>query len=79
MVAVDKVWVLGWRDRCSLTDKSGDRTKVRTIAYQSVYRAVIADRMTDAPTETVTIAGKHCESGNFEELRLLVMHVMHRQ
>ncbi len=36
----------------------------RPITYQSVYRAVIADRMTDALTETVTIAGKHCESGD---------------
>jgi len=36
----------------------------RPITYQSVYRAVLANRM-DAPiTEEVTVAGKHCESGD---------------
>jgi diaminopimelate decarboxylase len=36
----------------------------RPITYQSQYRAVIANRMQDAATETVTVAGKHCESGD---------------
>ncbi len=36
----------------------------RPITYQSVYRAVVANRMLDPLTETVTIAGKHCESGD---------------
>jgi diaminopimelate decarboxylase len=36
----------------------------RPITYQSQYRAVIANRMRDATTETVTVAGKHCESGD---------------
>lgn len=36
----------------------------RPITYQSEYRAVVANRMLDAATETVTIAGKHCESGD---------------
>lgn len=36
----------------------------RPITYQSVYRAAIANRMSDPLTETVTIAGKHCESGD---------------
>lgn len=36
----------------------------RPITYQSVYRAVVADRMTADCTELVTIAGKHCESGD---------------
>jgi diaminopimelate decarboxylase len=36
----------------------------RPITYQSLYRVVIANRMTEAATETVTIAGKHCESGD---------------
>ena len=36
----------------------------RPITYQSVYRAVVANRM-DAPlVEEVTVAGKHCESGD---------------
>ncbi|MDJ0693154.1 MAG: diaminopimelate decarboxylase [Mastigocoleus sp. MO_167.B18] len=36
----------------------------RPITYQSVYRAVIANKMSAPITETVTIAGKHCESGD---------------
>lgn len=44
----------------------------RPITYQSLYRVVVANRMTDAATETVTIAGKHCESGDIliQETRL---------
>ncbi|MBW4577911.1 MAG: diaminopimelate decarboxylase [Aphanothece sp. CMT-3BRIN-NPC111] len=36
----------------------------RPITYQSCYRAVVANRMSAPLTETVTIAGKHCESGD---------------
>jgi diaminopimelate decarboxylase len=36
----------------------------RPITYQSVYRAVIANRMSEPLTEEVTVAGKHCESGD---------------
>lgn len=36
----------------------------RPITYQSVYRAVVANRLSAPITETVTIAGKHCESGD---------------
>ncbi|ELR96373.1 diaminopimelate decarboxylase [Gloeocapsa sp. PCC 73106] len=36
----------------------------RPITYQSVYRCVVANRMTAPLTETVTVAGKHCESGD---------------
>ncbi|MEC4894562.1 MAG: diaminopimelate decarboxylase [Oscillatoria sp. PMC 1051.18] len=36
----------------------------RPITYQSVYRAAIANRMLAPAQETVTIAGKHCESGD---------------
>jgi diaminopimelate decarboxylase len=36
----------------------------RPITYQSVYRTVVANRMSAACEETVTIAGKHCESGD---------------
>ncbi|MBV8886027.1 MAG: diaminopimelate decarboxylase [Chroococcidiopsidaceae cyanobacterium CP_BM_RX_35] len=36
----------------------------RPITYQSVYRAVVANRMSEPATQTVTIAGKHCESGD---------------
>ena len=36
----------------------------RPITYQSLYRAIVANRMSAPCTETVTIAGKHCESGD---------------
>ncbi|HIK14793.1 MAG TPA: diaminopimelate decarboxylase [Leptolyngbyaceae cyanobacterium M33_DOE_097] len=36
----------------------------RPITYQSLYRAVIANRMSAPHTTPVTIAGKHCESGD---------------
>ncbi|MDX2243043.1 MAG: diaminopimelate decarboxylase [Leptolyngbyaceae cyanobacterium bins.302] len=36
----------------------------RPITYQSVYRAVVANRMSALADQTVTIAGKHCESGD---------------
>jgi len=36
----------------------------RPITYESIYRAVVANRMSAPLTETVTIAGKHCESGD---------------
>jgi diaminopimelate decarboxylase len=36
----------------------------RPITYQSVYRALVANRMSAPAKETVTIAGKHCESGD---------------
>jgi diaminopimelate decarboxylase len=36
----------------------------RPITYQSLYRTAIANKMSAPLTETVTIAGKHCESGD---------------
>ncbi|WP_009630596.1 diaminopimelate decarboxylase [Synechocystis sp. PCC 7509] len=36
----------------------------RPITYQSVYRAAIANKMSAPLTQTVTVAGKHCESGD---------------
>lgn len=36
----------------------------RPITYQSIYRAVVANKMSAPLSETVTIAGKHCESGD---------------
>jgi diaminopimelate decarboxylase len=36
----------------------------RPITYQSSYSAVVANRMTEAASEKVTVAGKHCESGD---------------
>ena len=36
----------------------------RPITYQSKYEAIVANRMSAIATETVTVAGKHCESGD---------------
>lgn len=36
----------------------------RPITYQSAYRAIVANQMSVPLTEEVTIAGKHCESGD---------------
>ncbi|MEL6495146.1 MAG: diaminopimelate decarboxylase [Cyanobacteria bacterium J06623_7] len=36
----------------------------RPITYQSVYRAVVANRINEPIVEEVTVAGKHCESGD---------------
>lgn len=36
----------------------------RPITYQSVYRALVANRMSAPLSETITLAGKHCESGD---------------
>ncbi|MBV6625684.1 MAG: diaminopimelate decarboxylase [Rivularia sp. (in: Bacteria)] len=36
----------------------------RPITYESIYRAVVANKMSAPLTEKVTIAGKHCESGD---------------
>jgi diaminopimelate decarboxylase len=36
----------------------------RPITYKSLYTAVLADRPTAPATEPITLAGKHCESGD---------------
>jgi len=50
--------------RTYLAVDGGMSDNARPITYESVYRAVVANRMSEAYTETVTIAGKHCESGD---------------
>jgi diaminopimelate decarboxylase len=50
--------------RTYVTVDGGMSDNPRPITYQSVYRAVVANRMSAALTETVAIAGKHCESGD---------------
>ena len=37
---------------------------IRPALYESRYEAVVANRMSDGPAETVTLAGKFCESGD---------------
>lgn len=36
----------------------------RPITYQSLYQMAIASKMDQEHSETVTVAGKHCESGD---------------
>jgi diaminopimelate decarboxylase len=50
--------------RTYITVDGGMSDNPRPITYQSVYRALIANRMTAPLTETVRVAGKHCESGD---------------
>ena len=50
--------------RTYVTVDGGMSDNPRPITYQSVYRAVVANRMSAPLTEIVAIAGKHCESGD---------------
>lgn len=50
--------------RTYVTVDGGMSDNPRPITYQSVYRAVVANKMSAPLTQTVTIAGKHCESGD---------------
>ena len=50
--------------RTYLSVDGGMSDNPRPITYQSEYRAVIANRMSEPVVETVTVAGKHCESGD---------------
>jgi diaminopimelate decarboxylase len=50
--------------RTYVTVDGGMSDNPRPITYQSVYRSVVANQMSAAATETVAIAGKHCESGD---------------
>jgi diaminopimelate decarboxylase len=50
--------------RTYLSVDGGMSDNPRPITYQSQYTAVLADRPQAVATETVTLAGKHCESGD---------------
>ncbi|MBD2293514.1 diaminopimelate decarboxylase [Anabaena sphaerica FACHB-251] len=50
--------------RTYVTIDGGMSDNPRPITYQSVYRAVVANKMSASLTQTVTLAGKHCESGD---------------
>jgi diaminopimelate decarboxylase len=50
------------RKYVSLDGGMGDN--IRPALYDARYEAVVANRMSDAPVETVTLAGKFCESGD---------------
>ena len=50
--------------RTYLSVDGGMSDNPRPITYQSVYTAVLADRPEAEASDTVTLAGKHCESGD---------------
>jgi diaminopimelate decarboxylase len=50
--------------RTYLSVDGGMSDNPRPITYQSQYTALLADRPAAAASETVTVAGKHCESGD---------------
>ena len=50
--------------RTYLAVDGGMSDNPRPITYQSTYSAAIANRMHTAATKIVTVAGKHCESGD---------------
>jgi len=50
--------------RTYVTVDGGMSDNPRPITYQSVYRAVAANQMSATLADPVTIAGKHCESGD---------------
>ena len=50
------------RKYVSLDGGMGDN--IRPALYDARYEAEVSNRMSDGPTETVTLAGKFCESGD---------------
>jgi diaminopimelate decarboxylase len=50
--------------RTYLSIDGGMSDNPRPITYQSQYRALLANNVTAPLSETVTVAGKHCESGD---------------
>ncbi len=50
----------------------GMADNIRPAIYDAAYEAVVVNRADDAPIETVTLAGKYCESGDIlvKEARL---------
>lgn len=50
--------------RTYVTVDGGMSDNPRPITYQSLYSAVVGNRMSAPLTQIVTIAGKHCESGD---------------
>jgi diaminopimelate decarboxylase len=42
----------------------GMSDNIRPALYDSRYEVAVANRLNDAPEETITLAGKYCESGD---------------
>jgi diaminopimelate decarboxylase len=62
--------------RTYLSVDGGMSDNPRPITYQSRYTAVLADRPLAEADELVTVAGKHCESGDvlLRDVRLPAAH-----
>ncbi len=58
--------------RTYITIDGGMSDNPRPITYQARYSALLANRPEAAPTHVVTVAGKHCESGDvlLKDIRL---------
>ena len=52
----------GVRKYVSVDGGMGDN--IRPALYQAIYEVVVANKASQEPAETVTIAGKYCESGD---------------
>lgn len=66
--------VPGLRPFVAVDGGMGDN--IRPALYGAEYRAVLANRMYDAATETVRVVGRYCESGDFlvQEAELPEVH-----
>ena len=51
----------------SLDGGMGDN--IRPALYDARYEAVLANKVSDPPEETVTLVGKYCESGGHTDTR----------
>jgi diaminopimelate decarboxylase len=52
------------RTRKYVSVDGGMADNIRPALYQAKYQAIVANRAEEPPTETVTLAGKYCESGD---------------
>jgi diaminopimelate decarboxylase len=59
-------------DKTYVAVDGGMGDNIRPALYQADYSAVVLNRLNDAATRTVTVAGKYCESGDVILRDLLV-------
>ena len=50
--------------RTYISVDGGMSDNIRPMLYGATYEALVANKAGDEPAETVTVAGKHCESGD---------------
>lgn len=63
--------------RTYISVDGGMSDNLRPMLYQAQYEALLANKANDKLTETVTVAGKHCESGDIliEDAKLPIVEV----